>query len=269
MPSNSRQLTVVVPTYAEQENIRPLTERLFKACKAENLIVDLLFMDDDSGEGTRLSEEIVKELQKTYPVRIYVRRKGSGEGKGLSSAVVLGFEKAKYECIMCMDADLQHEPEAVPSVAAPVLNGSAEFTVGSRNVAGGGIGMDWALHRRILSSGATMLAWPVASSTDPMSGFFCTTRTVFNRGKKVGLNATGFKIGLELMARSAASPVVDVPITFRERVAGESKLSMSQNIDYVLQLMALYWARYKVLMVLIILIGLYVLKTIAKYAGLI
>ena len=70
------------------------------------------------------------------------------------------------------------------------------------------------------------------------------------------------------MARSAASPVVDVPITFRERVAGESKLSMSQNIDYVLQLMALYWARYKVLMVLIILVGLYALKTMAAYAGL-
>ena len=158
MPKRRNQLSVVVPTYAEQDNIRPLTERLFKATKKEDLVVDLLFMDDDSGEGTRLSEEIVRELQdEGYPVRIYVRRKG--EGKGLSSAVALGFEKAKYECMLCMDADLQHEPEAVPSVAAPVLDGDAEFTVGSRNVDGGGIGMEWALIRRILSSGATMLVY--------------------------------------------------------------------------------------------------------------
>ena len=90
MPKRRNQLSVVVPTYAEQDNIRPLTERLFKATKKEDLVVDLLFMDDDSGEGTRLSEEIVRELQdEGYPVRIYVRRKG--EGKGLSSAVALGF----------------------------------------------------------------------------------------------------------------------------------------------------------------------------------
>ena len=64
MPVPKRQLSVVVPTYAEQENIRPLTERLFKAANAENLTVDLLFMDDDSGEGTILTERVVKELQK-------------------------------------------------------------------------------------------------------------------------------------------------------------------------------------------------------------
>ena len=257
MPKRRNQLSVVVPTYAEQDNIRPLTERLFKATKKEDLVVDLLFMDDDSGEGTRLSEEIVRELQdEGYPVRIYVRRKG--EGKGLSSAVALGFEKAKYECMLCMDADLQHEPEAVPSVAAPVLDGDAEFTVGSRNVDGGGIGMEWALIRRILSSGATMLAYPLSKSTDPMSGFFCTTKTVFKRGTGK-INATGFKIGLELMVRCNANPVVDVPITFRERIAGESKLSMKQNFYYVQQLMAVYWSKYAVVILLLLALLCYLL----------
>ena len=267
MPVPKRQLSVVVPTYAEQENIRPLTERLFKAANAENLTVDLLFMDDDSGEGTIITERVVKELQKEkYPVRIYVRRKG--EGKGLSSAVVLGFQKAKYETMLCMDADLQHEPEAVPSVAEPVLSGDAEFTVGSRNVEGGGIGMEWALIRRVLSSGATMLAYPVSKSTDPMSGFFCTTKTVFKRGENQ-LNATGFKIGLELMVRCNAFPVKDVPITFRERIAGESKLSMKQNFYYVQQLLALYWYKYSLLLILLVLLGLYVLRVIFGMVGLV
>jgi dolichol-phosphate mannosyltransferase len=157
-----------------------------------------------------------------------------------------------------MDADLQHEPEAVPSVAAPVLDGDAEFTVGSRNVDGGGIGMEWALIRRILSSGATMLAYPLSKSTDPMSGFFCTTKTVFKRGKGK-INATGFKIGLELMVRCNANPVVDVPITFRERIAGESKLSMKQNFYYVQQLMALYWSKYAVVILLLLALLCYLL----------
>jgi dolichol-phosphate mannosyltransferase len=129
---------VVVPTYNEVDNIRPLCERLFKACKAAGLEVDLLVMDDES-KGTPRTEEIVKELQKEgFAIKIHVRRKG--EGRGLSSAVLLGFEKAKHETMCCMDADLQHEPEAVPSVAYPVLSGNVDFSIGSRHVDGGGLG---------------------------------------------------------------------------------------------------------------------------------
>ncbi len=70
-------------------------------------------------------------------MRIHVRRRG--EGKGLSSAVLLGFDLAKHGVVLCMDADLQHEPESVPDVARPVLDKSAEFTVGSRHVGDGGL----------------------------------------------------------------------------------------------------------------------------------
>ena len=238
---SSKQLSVVVPTYEEQSNIEPLTKRLFAAAKKKDIEVDLLFVDDDSGKGTEESEKIVKRLQKEYPVRIHVRRKG--EGRGLSSAVVLGFQKAKHGTILCMDADLQHEPEAVPSVAAPVLSGQAEFSVGSRNVDGGSIGENWPLHRRIISKVATLLAWPVAASTDPMSGFFCTSKKVFQRGES-SINATGFKIGLEMMVRCRVASVKDVGISFKERVAGESKLSAKQNVQYLLQLLSLYMAYY-------------------------
>ena len=100
-----------------------------------------------------------------------------------------------------------------------------------------------------------------------MSGFFCTTKTVFKRGEKQ-LNATGFKIGLELMVRCNAYPVKDVPITFRERIAGESKLSMKQNFYYVQQLMALYWYKYSFLMTLLVLVVIYILRMVAGYAGL-
>ena len=232
-------LSVVVPAYNETANIRPLVERLFTSMKKENskLDVEVLFVDDES-VGTKKTIEIVHQLEKEgYAVRIHSRKKT--EGRGLSSAVLLGFAKAKYETILCMDADLQHEPEAVYSVALPVLNKKAEFTVGSRNVEGGGCGFDWAIHRRLLSTGATMLAYGVSKSSDPMSGFFCTTKTVLNRGLSK-INPIGFKIGLEVMARCKATPVIDVPITFQDRVAGESKLSMTQNVHYVRQLLSLY-----------------------------
>ena len=100
-----------------------------------------------------------------------------------------GFDKAKYGTLLCMDADLQHEPEAVPAVAEPVLSGAGDFSVGSRNVEGGKVA-GWTFFRKVVSSGATLLAAPLTTCTDPMSGFFCTRREtfrlVFGRGWKGG-----------------------------------------------------------------------------------
>jgi len=133
--------------------------------------------------------------------------------RGLSSAVLLGFSLASNDVILCMDADLQHEPESVPAVAKPVLENKAEFSVGSRNVPGGGVAA-WAAHRKIISAGATLLAFPLSGSTDPMSGFFCTRKRVLGRGSST-INPIGFKIGLEIMVRCNCKPVKDVPIMFR------------------------------------------------------
>lgn len=240
MPSGG--LSVVVPTYNEVKNVRPLCERLFKALKDANISpAELLIMDDES-KGSAETEEIVTKLKaEGYEIRGYFRKKK--EGKGLSSAVLLGFDMAKYPYLLCMDADLQHEPESVPALADPVLTGKFEFTVGSRNVAGGGVGFEWALHRRIISWGATMLAFGVSKSTDPMSGFFCTSKEVLKRGRS-RINPIGWKIGLEVAARCRADPVQDIPITFQNREEGESKLTFQQNVEYVRQLIALYIDRF-------------------------
>jgi dolichol-phosphate mannosyltransferase len=250
-------LSIVVPTYNETLNIRPLCERLFKSLRstASNLAAELFIVDDES-PGTKETIEIVDQLSKEgYPIRIYSRTKA--QGRGLSSAVLLGFQQSKYDTMLCMDADLQHEPESVYSVALPVLTGQAEFTVGSRYCGGGGFGFDWALHRRLISTGATMLAMGISKSSDPMSGFFCTTKKVLARGAE-NINPIGFKIGLEIMARCRANPVIDVPITFQSRLAGESKLTMKQNLYYVQQLIALYWDRSPFIFSLVIFTGLIV-----------
>ena len=257
------KLSVIVPTYNEVDNIRPLTERLFKATKERGLTVDLLIMDDES-VGTAKTEAIVKELQnEKYPIRIHVRRKG--EGRGLSSAVLLGFQKAKFPIMLCMDADLQHEPESVADVADPVLNGDADFSVGSRNVAGGEVA-GWTLSRKVISLGATVLAWPLTPCSDPMSGFFCLPRTLLKNGMDQ-CNPMGFKIGLELMVRCRARKVVDVPITFQDRVAGESKLSMKQNLLYLQQLAGLYWYAYPITIIMLFLLLLATIAYAVKEIG--
>ena len=124
----AKTLSVVVPAYDEALNIRPLTERLFAATRAAKLETELIVADDESS-GSEATREVVEALAKEgYSVRLHARRRS--EGRGLSSAVLLGFQQARYEAVLCMDADLQHEPEAVPAIAAPVLAGSADFAVG-------------------------------------------------------------------------------------------------------------------------------------------
>eukprot|EP00967_Tisochrysis_lutea_P139784 scaffold254407_cov30-Tisochrysis_lutea.AAC.2 len=242
------ELSVVVPAYDEALNIEPLTRRLFAATREAGLRVELLIADDESPGSAETERQVAKLAAEGFNVRLHARKRA--EGRGLSSAVLLGFAAAAGPVVLCMDADLQHEPEAVPAVAAPVLAGVADFAVGSRNVGGGGVGFEWSLLRRIISHGATLLAVPLSGSSDPMSGFFCLSKETLARGKGAGINARGFKIGLELMVRCRCRRVVDVPITFRDRVAGESKLSMKQNVEYVLQLIDLYIFRFGIAVLL-------------------
>lgn len=243
-----RELSVIVPTYNETENIRPLCERLFKASKEAGLEVDCLIVDDES-VGSEQTEKIAKALaSEGLAVRIHCRKKS--QGRGLSSAVLLGFGLAKYHTILCMDADLQHEPESVPAMAAPVLDGEAEFSIGSRHVDGGGLGFEWSILRRLVSFGATLLALPVVRCTDPMSGFFCTNKEVLKRGEG-RLNPIGFKIALEIMVRCRCKKIAEVGITFQERAAGESKLTAKQYRLYLEQLASLYWETYGLLLVLV------------------
>merc|ERR1719189_654721 len=132
--AKKKTLSVIVPTFNETENVRPLCERLFKAVKEADIETELFFVDDES-PGSDATEAIIKDLQKAgYNVRIHCRKKK--EGRGLSSAVLLGFDGAKHEVLLCMDADLQHEPEAVPAVARSVMDGLADFSVGSRHIDG-------------------------------------------------------------------------------------------------------------------------------------
>jgi dolichol-phosphate mannosyltransferase len=228
-------VSVVVPTFREASNLRPLTERLFAATRAAGLEAELIFADDDSGDG---SVELVGELAGQYPVRIIVR---TGP-RGLAPAVLEGFEHARGQVLVVMDADLQHPPEKVPELVECITTGRADFAMGSR-FAGGRVDQDWSLFRRLNSKVATLLARPLTRIRDPMSGFFALHRDTWRHAAK--LDPVGYKIGLELLVKARCKRAVEVPITFATRHAGQSKLSFAEQLRYLRHLLRLY--RFKLL----------------------
>ncbi len=222
-----------------------------------NINPEIIFVDDNSRDG---SAEAVKDLQDAgLPVKIIVRT----TERGLSSAVLCGFNNASYDVLLCMDADLQHDPIYIPGLVFPIVNGTADFTVGSRAVEGGGVA-DWPMHRKIISWGATLVARPLVACSDPMSGFFCLSKKTYK--KATVLNPLGYKIGLELMVRCGCEKIKEIPIIFKDRELGESKLTMKQNFLYLLHLVNLYLATMPIPFIVFILLtltfGLYILKSL-------
>jgi dolichol-phosphate mannosyltransferase len=230
MSGSDPTASVVVPTYREADNLRPLTERLFAATRQAGLATELIFADDASQDG---SAEVVAELAAAYPVRIIVRN----GPRGLAPAVLEGFEHATGEVLVVMDADLQHPPEKVPELVDCITSGQGDFVIGSR-FAGGSIDQDWSLFRRLNSKVATLLARPLTSIRDPMSGFFALHCDTWRNAAK--LDPVGYKIGLELLVKGCCRKVVEVPITFATRQAGESKLSFAEQLRYLRHLLRLY-----------------------------
>ncbi|KAL7712783.1 Dolichol-phosphate mannosyltransferase subunit 1 [Entamoeba marina] len=221
-------LTVCVPTYNEVENMTELITGLEKVLDGINF--DILVMDDNSPDGTGAK---VEELKKSGHKCDVVIRKSN---RGLSPSVIEGFERAQGDIIIVMDADLQHPISVVPKLYEAIKNG-AEIAVGSRHCAGGGI-EDWPVHRRIISWGAALLARPFTSISDPMSGFFAVKKSILKGAK---LEAKGYKILLEVLVKTGAVNVVEVPITFTSRIHGDSKLTGGVMTGYIMHLIALFF----------------------------
>jgi dolichol-phosphate mannosyltransferase len=229
------QVSIVVPTYGEAENLPELVERVASAMRETERCWRLTVVDDDSRDGT---PEVMDGLAAAgHPVRLITRT----EERGLSSAVLRGFREAEGDLLVCMDADLSHPPEALPRLLDCLEETDAEFAIGSRYVEGAGTDEDWGVRRWLNSKVATLLARPFTAARDPMAGFFAMPRAVFERAEQ--LNPVGYKIGLELMVKCGVSRVGEVPIHFADRKRGESKLTLKEQLNYLTHLKRL--ADYK------------------------
>jgi dolichol-phosphate mannosyltransferase len=161
--------------------------------------------------------------------------------RGLSPAVLEGLRLARHDWLFVMDADLSHPPEKIPEMLT-VLEQGADFAIGSRYVAGGSTDAEWGIHRWLNSKIATALARPFSSAKDPMSGFFGLRRQTFLRGED--LNPIGYKIALELLVKCRCERIVEVPIHFADRQAGESKLNVREQLKYLMHLRRLLIFKY-------------------------
>ena len=156
--------------------------------------------------------------------------------RGLAKAVLAGAELARGEIMVVMDADLSHPAQRIPDLVKPILDGTSDMAIGSRYVPGGST-PGWPAKRRLMSRAAALLAWPIADVRDPMSGFFAVRR---ERLLEAGARAEGFKIGLEVLVRSGdVLRVTEVPIEFRDRTQGRSKMGWSVTVAYLRGLLSL------------------------------
>ena len=218
-------VSVVVPTFCEAENLRVLVPRLFDVLAHEGLSAEVIVVDDDSPDATRA---VCHQLGELFPLRLVIRRKE----RGLSSAVVHGLKLAQGDALVVMDADLSHPPEVVPQLVAALRDPDVDFVLGSRYIAGGSTEDDWGRLRRLNSRAATLMARLLTHASDPMAGFFALRRDLFVE-HAANLNPIGYKIALECLVKCGCRNVAEIPIRFRNRLHGESKLSLREQWNYL------------------------------------
>jgi dolichol-phosphate mannosyltransferase len=224
------ELSIIVPTFNERENIAELIDRL-ATCLADRSW-EVVFVDDDSPDGTA---DLVREYA-TADSRIRcLQRIGR---RGLSSACVEGMLATTARYLAVIDADLQHDERLLPQMLDTLKQGDTEIVVGSRYAPGGDIS-HWDARRARMSRLAVRLSRVLVPSelTDPMSGFFMMRRSVLD-GSAHQLSAIGFKILTDVFA-SFPRPLrfKELPYLFRARRAGESKLDSVTAWDYLMLLL--------------------------------
>ncbi len=227
MPVETCSVSVVVPTRNEAANVGPLVARLAETLKDVEGGWELLFVDD-SDDGTPGAVDAL--AGHGWPVGLLHRPPGARPG-GLGGAVQAGFARVKGTVIVVMDADLQHPPEVVPALVAPVLAGAAALVAGSRYVwAGGADGLSgpW---RHVVSRSCRLLVHvlvpPSRALQDPLGGLFALHRSLLDG---VDLRPEGYKILLEVVVRARPARVGNVGFDFAPRHSGSSKATAREGM---------------------------------------
>jgi dolichol-phosphate mannosyltransferase len=224
--TRSHSVSIIVPTLNEEENIAPLVSKI-TACAVP--FREILFVDDHSIDGTR---DKIRDVAGSHPIRLIEQ---DGTDIGLAGAIMSGARAAQGEFLLVMDADLSHPPERINDLLAPLFAGTADLVVGSRYVKGGST-PGWAVWRRVVSRAGAALAYPLTGLHDSMCGFFAIGRSQL---LELAPQTTGFKIVFETLVRAdGALRVREIPIAFRERVRGKSKMSFGIALRFFFRWMS-------------------------------
>jgi dolichol-phosphate mannosyltransferase len=211
---------VVIPTYNESENIERILRRIHESLPAAGILV----VDDGSPDGTG---ELVKGVAADVPdLHLLTRTEKAGLGSAYRAGFAWGLERG-YDAFIEMDADFSHDPSALPDVVAPLAEGF-DLSIGSRYVEGGSI-PNWAWHRHLLSRGGNRYASRVLGLhvADSTAGFRAYSASILRRLDldRIRAEGYGFQIEMTYRAKQHGATITEVPISFVDRAAGESKMS--------------------------------------------
>jgi dolichol-phosphate mannosyltransferase len=211
---------VVIPTYNESENIERMLHRITECLPGAGVLV----VDDGSPDGTA---DIVKAVAAELPdAHLLARTEKSGLGSAYRAGFAWGLERG-YDAFVEIDADFSHDPEALPSVVAPIEQGF-DVAIGSRYVEGGSI-PKWAWHRELLSRGGNVYASAVLGLgvRDCTAGYRCYSARILRQLDlhRIRAEGYGFQIEMTYRAKQHGAGITEVPISFVDRTAGESKMS--------------------------------------------
>jgi dolichol-phosphate mannosyltransferase len=221
--------TVCLPTYNERENLPRMVEALRPVLREGDQV---LVIDDNSPDGTG---EIADALAAAHPFVAVLHRERK---EGLGRAYIAGFERALAEgadLVLEMDCDFSHDPADVPRLIEAAENG-ADLVLGSRYVPGGGT-RNWGLARRLISRGGSVYTglFLHMGVKDPTGGFKCFRRQVLEELDLDSVTPRGYAFQIEMTyrAKQAGFKVVEIPITFIDRVVGQSKMSRSVVLEAI------------------------------------
>lgn len=216
-------LTVIIPTLNEERNIVNIIHDVNAVFKTNSISGQILVVDDNSTDGT-VDGVIARDLPN---VECLIRM----SDPGLSASVVDGFNRAKSDIILVIDADFSHPPELIPAMYKAILDGN-DIVIGSRYMVRGGI-ENWPLSRRAISCGATLLSRVLLPGiTDPVSGFFAIRKSILDGAE---LKPKGYKILLEILCKTKWTRCTEIPYVFTNRKEGTSKLRTGTILEFMKQ----------------------------------
>jgi dolichol-phosphate mannosyltransferase len=237
------KVVVIIPTYNEHDNIPPLFAALQKEFQAMAEEMHILVVDDHSPDGTAA---LVRQLALEQPNIHLIEGEKAGLGVAYMRGMTYAMDQLQADAVFEMDADFSHDPADVPRLLQ-VLVGGADFVIGSRYVPGGSIPREWGPRRRLNSKFGNIVARYLAGIYqihDCTAGFRAIRTSVLRQIEFSALNVRGyaFQVALLHQAVTLGAVIREIPVHFKDRTVGDSKLGLSDIVEFIL---AAWWIRLR------------------------
>ncbi|PSS22776.1 glycosyltransferase family 2 protein [Amorphotheca resinae ATCC 22711] len=231
--------SVILPTYNERRNLPVIVSLINDSFTKNNFDYEIIIVDDGSPDGTA---NIARQLQKAFPGRIILKERA---GKlGLGTAYIHGLHFATGNFVIIMDADFSHHPKFIPEMIRKQATNDYDIVTGTRYAGDGGV-YGWDLKRKLISKGANIFADTLLRpGVSDLTGSFRLYKKDMLKNVITKVQSKGYVFQMELivLAKSMGYTIAEVPISFVDRVYGDSKLSEDEITQYVTGVLSL-WTR--------------------------